>query len=46
MRLGLVLVLVLALALVLAVGSQPLDHFPKEAHSLNWGKVSYMPAGP
>ncbi|XP_020019584.1 epididymal-specific lipocalin-10 [Castor canadensis] len=40
MRLGLVLVLVLALALVLAVGSQPLDHFPKEAHSLNWGKFS------
>ena len=37
---------VLALALVLAVGSQPQEQIPREAHNLNWSKVSCVPMVP
>lgn len=35
----------LATALALAVVSWTEEFFPKEAHTLNWGKVSLMPPG-
>ena len=35
----------LATALALAVLSWTQEFFPKEAHTLNWGKVSLMPPG-
>lgn len=35
----------LATALVLAMTSWTQEFFPKEAHTLNWGKVSHMPLG-